>query len=329
MPESFINKKAKFKNISTQSAWLTEVREILKVNQMAFLCECSERTIRHWQNGKSMMPYQSVVVHAEAATLLFPSVALVDRYEHTKKAGVRGGRAVMEKYGRVPIDEEVRRQRWETWWEQEGKYNMPSQKTKLATLPPRSDELAEFIGIMLGDGGMSAYQLSVTLHSVDDLEYGKFVQKFMYTLFGAKPSVYYRKDAQAHSVVLARKKVVEYLCSLGLVIGNKVDQKIKIPKWILENEKYSLACLRGLMDTDGSVYLHKYKVNNKQYQYKKLCFSSASAPLRKDVQFILHRFGSAATCRGTNVRVDAISDVKRYLEVVGTHNPKHLKRYIK
>jgi intein/homing endonuclease len=169
----------------------------------------------------------------------------------------------------------------------------------------------------------------VTLHSVDDHEYGKFVQKLMYTLFGVRTSVYYRKDAQAHSVVLARRKIVDYMCSLGLVTGNKVDQKIKVPEWVLENEMYSLACLRGLMDTDGSVYIHTYQVNKKQYQYKKLCFSSASAPLRKDVQFILHRFGSAATCSGTNVRIDAIADVKRYMEVVGTHNPKHLKRYIK
>jgi hypothetical protein len=276
-----------------------------------------------------MMPYQSVVFLAEGARLPLPEVTLIDRYGHTKQAGTRGGRAVMEKYGRVPVDEVVRRQRWEKWWEREGKHSMPELKTKSATLPCKSEELAEFIGIMLGDGGMSAYQLSVTLHSVDDLEYGKFVQKLIYTLFEAKSSVYFCKDVQAHSVVLARKKVVDYLCSLGLVIGNKIDQKIKIPKWILQDEAYSLACLRGLMDTDGSVYVHKYQVNNKQYQYKKLCFSSASAPLRKDVQFILHRFGSAATCSGTNVRVDAISDVKRYMAVVGTHNPKHLKRYIK
>jgi hypothetical protein len=276
-----------------------------------------------------MMPYESVRALAEAAGLTLPPVALIDRYEHTRRAGLLGGRAVMEKYGRVPVDETVRRERWGKWWEKEGKFSMSELKTKSAAFPDKSDQLAEFVGIMLGDGGMSPYQLSVTLHSVDDREYGTFVHELMFELFNVKPSVYYRKDAQAHSVVLARRKVVDYMCSLGLVTGNKVDQKIKVPEWVLENEAYSLACLRGLMDTDGSVYLHKYQVNKKQYQYKKLCFSSASAPLRKDVQFILHRFGSAATCSGTNVRIDAIADVKRYMKVVGTHNPKHLKRYTK
>jgi hypothetical protein len=28
------------------------------------------------------------------------------------------------------------------------------------------------------------------------------------------------------------------------------------------------------------------------------------------------------------IRIEAIKDVKKYLEVVGTSNPKHLKRYL-
>jgi intein/homing endonuclease len=176
---------------------------------------------------------------------------------------------------------------------------------------------------------MSPYQLSITLHLVEDLEYGKFVVTLIHRLFGVRPSVYIRKDMNVCHIALSRRRSVEYLSSLGLVIGNKVKQQIRIPSWILDNEEYSLACMRGLMDTDGSVYLHTYKVGGKTYRYKKLSFSSASAPLRADVQFILHRFGSAATCSGTNVRIDAIKDVERYMRVIGSHNPKHLKRYAK
>ena len=32
-----------------------------------------------------------------------------------------------------------------------------------------------FIGIVLGDGGVSDYQVTVTLHAVDDKEYGNYV----------------------------------------------------------------------------------------------------------------------------------------------------------
>lgn len=329
MSETFINIKAKFATSEKQVLWFSKIQQILSIKQIAIICDCTERTVRDWRRGKFSMPYQSLVSLAKAGRVTVPKVKLIDRYEHTSRAGKIGGNAVMQKYGRVFVNEKVRQLGWKRWWESDGKYRIPELNTKSIKTPVAGTELAEFVGIMLGDGGMSSYQLSVTLHSVDDLEYGKFVKTLIQKLFGVTPSVYVRKDMNAYSIVLARKKAIGYLCSLGLVIGNKVLKQVRIPSWILENEAYSLACLRGLMDTDGSVYLHKYKVRGKQYQYKKLCFSSASAPLRTDVQFILHRFGSAATCSGTNVRIDAINDVERYMRIVGSHNPKHLKRYMK
>ena len=39
----------------------------------------------------------------------------------------------------------------------------------------------------------------------------------------------------------------------------------------------------GNIDTDGSVVIHKYIVNGKQYTYKKINFSSALIPLLKSV----------------------------------------------
>ena len=41
----------------------------------------------------------------------------------------------------------------------------------------------------------------------------------------------------------------------------------------------NLGTPEGLMDTDGGVYLHKYKVNGKPYQYIKMCYTSHSKPL--------------------------------------------------
>lgn len=327
--DTFIDKKAKFATPEKQALWFTKIQKILSTQQIAVVCDCTERTVRDWRRGKFSMPYQNLILLAKTSCTTIPKVQLVDRYEHTSRAGKIGGNAVMQKYGRVMIDEKVRQSEWKKWWETDGRHRIPELNTKSISIPTIGVELAEFIGIMLGDGGMSGYQVSVTLHSIDDFEYGKFVASLMQKLFGVAPSVYMRKDVHAYSIVLARKKAVEYLCSLGLVMGNKVRQQICIPAWILENEDYSLACMRGLMDTDGSVYLHRYRVNGTQYQYKKLCFSSASGPLRRDVQLILHRFGSAATCSGTNVRIDAIKDVERYMRVIKSHNPKHLKRYLK
>lgn len=39
--------------------------------------------------------------------------------------------------------------------------------------------------------------------------------------------------------------------------GSKYKQKVKIPDWILDNQEYTKECLRGLVQTDGSVYLDR------------------------------------------------------------------------
>ncbi len=45
--------------------------------------------------------------------------------------------------------------------------------------------------------------------------------------------------------------------------GSKYIQKVRIPEWILKNEKYIKECLRGIVQTDGSIYLDRgYKMVN-------------------------------------------------------------------
>ncbi len=329
MLDSFINNKAKFFTPKKQVEWMLKVGNLISVNRMATICECSDRTIRYWKKGQNMMPYNSLLLLAKESGLPIPDVALIGRYDHTRQAGLLGSAVVMKKYGRVPVNEKIRKLSWQKWFDNGGKNEVSKIFIKNITIPDKSEDLAEFIGIMLGDGGMTQFQLTVTLHLIEDFEFSSFVKERMEKLFGAVPSVYIRKKVNTVCIALARKRAVEYLVLLGLVTGNKIKQKIRIPDWILENEKYSLACVRGLMDTDGSVYQHKYTVGGKEYKYTKICFSSASDRLRKDVQFILHRFGSTATCSGTNVRIDAIADVKRYMKEIGSNNPKHLKRYAK
>lgn len=196
-------------------------------------------------------------------------------------------------------------------------------------LPEHSEALAEFCGVMLGDGGIAPYQIRVTLHAIEEPEYGSYVVELAKDLFGVTPRVYRRDNCQGIDIVLSRVEIVEYLVSkCGLSKGNKVKQQVNIPSWIRENRSFRIACLRGLFDTDGSVFEHMYLSKGKPYTYKKLGFTSASLPLLESVHHILNaegirnRYGSRH-----DVRVDSRESVKRYFDLVGSHNPKHLKRY--
>jgi hypothetical protein len=195
--------------------------------------------------------------------------------------------------------------------------------------PARSEQLAEFCGIMLGDGGISAYQIMITLHRENDKEYALYVTSLIQALFGLIPSMYEKKSSLAIDLVISRIGLTDFLVNkCGLKRGNKIKQSADIPSWIKENEAFKIACVRGLVDTDGSIFTHSYISKGKQYSYKKLSFTSVSSPLLESVQKIFIEKGLRARIGSVyDVRLDSKSDMQDYFGIFGSQNPKHLKRY--
>lgn len=73
--------------------------------------------------------------------------------EHLRRAGRLGGRAIVAKYGKVGGSEEKRKAAWRAWWENGGrKIYGDFYKRKPIKYPGRSVKLAEFVGILMGDG---------------------------------------------------------------------------------------------------------------------------------------------------------------------------------
>lgn len=260
------------------------------------------------------------------------NIELRNRYWYTSLSSSTGGLAVLQKYGRIGGDPEYRRQRWYEWWEQKGKYTYPWLFRRISVRKAsRSCRLAEFVGIMLGDGGISPRQLTITLHKEDDKEYGTFVVSLIEELFDVSASVRPSPKEAATNYVISRTELVHFCVNnVGLKQGDKIRQQVDVPKWIKRDRQYMIACVRGLIDTDGCVFTHQYSVRKKQYKYKKLGFSSRSKPLLVFVFSALKRFGLHPRYAGDHeVRLDRIADVKHYFEIIGTHNPKHLKRFKK
>lgn len=317
--------------LGSQRSFLEDTAQAFTVDRIAQICDCSTRTIRDWRREKSSMGYLALKRLCAVRKIPIPKeVATRSRYAHVRAAGRLGAQVVMQKYGRVPVDEAHRKLRWQKWWDTDGKHeDSPLFRAKQVHFPEHSEMFAEFIGIMLGDGGLSERQVYITLHHIDDLQYSVFVRDLMSRLFKVRPRMYHQPRKSVNSVVISRSVLVQFLHREGLPIGNKVRQEVDVPAWIKKNKKYSLACVRGLVDTDGSIFTHRYTVNGKQYSYKKLGFTSRSAPLRRSVAHILERLGMSSRISGYDVRLDSLDDMKKYFSVVGSHNPKHLKRYAK
>lgn len=194
--------------------------------------------------------------------------------------------------------------------------------------PLESPKLAEFIGIMLGDGGTSKDQIKITLDINVDKEYASVVRNMIKDLFGKNPSIYVRKDANALTICLSGVDVVSYLVSKGICIGSKMKANIGIPEWIKSNPIYSKSCIRGLIDTDGCLFIHKYKFKEKnEYRYKNICFVSAIPKLMSDVKEQLQLLGYTPKGKGTKLFLYNQIEAKRYLDEIGTSNPKNFIRW--
>lgn len=323
-------KRVSFSN-GAQTRFIISLEKALgfDLSELASIAKVHRRTIYDWKREKFSMSLSALKKMCLQAGIPIPrSIQVRDSFWYTSKGGRVGGLAVIKKYGRVPVDPAYRKAQWHKWWEHEGKFITRKIYTPLPFKRPAiSSELAEFMGIMIGDGGMSNYQVSIVLHHVNDREYGQYVVTLMKKLFGVAPTIRHISKISVNTYTISRTKLVKYLYGLGLVIGNKVRQQIDIPDWIKDKRQYQIACIRGLIDTDGSVVIHKYFSGSKYYTYKKLDFTSRSALLLRSVNGILTELGIKNGLRKDNIRVEAQKDIKMYFDIIGSHNPKHLRRY--
>ena len=164
--------------------------------------------------------------------------------------------------------------------------------TKEIKSPRDSVELSEFYGIMLGDGNShrtnfykdrtnkrGTYMIRIVGDADKDKEYLiNHVKPLIERLFLIE--VREGKFKQSNAIFLRAHgiQLIDFLEKKGFPPGNKIKNKLKIPLWIKSNPNFLKACLRGLYDTDGSVYK---LTNQNSYQF---CFTNHNQELLKDVR---------------------------------------------
>lgn len=303
-------------------------------NKLSLLVGVSPRTIRDWRREKLLMSLPALEKFCIKAKLPFPiGIKIKEPFWYASKGALSGWLAVKEKYGRVPVDEEYRKKKWYEWWNKEGRYrkDLITGITKPFKKPKISKELAEFAGIMMGDGGMTKSQLRITFNKETDKDYCDFVENLINKIFNVPISRSYRKNQNAVDLVISRSELVNF-CNekLGLKIGNKLKQGIDIPEWAKSSFEFQKACLRGLVDTDGCIFNEVHKINGKRYSYKRINFTSQSPYLIKSVFNVFKELGFSPFIRrkGGSVQLENKEEINYYFKVIGTRNKKHLTRFL-
>lgn len=190
-------------------------------------------------------------------------------------------------------------------------------RTDIVIPAQRSRNLAEFFGIMLGDGHVGTYQTFVTL-GTKEYNYVCYVQALMTTLFKVPATIYQRKNG-FHDVYIGSVELTRWLIAEGLV-SNKVAAQVGVPNWLFGKEAYMCSFLRGFFDTDGSVYKLRYGVQ--------LSFTNKSVPLLLALQAMLRRLGYRVSELSSDcIYITKRDDVERFFAEIQPMNAKHQDRF--
>lgn len=323
-------KRVMFKD-GEQKKFLKRISFKLELNneKLAKLVGVHHRTFRDWVREKYSISLPALEVLCKEAKLLFPkNVTIKEPFWYVNNGGLAGAKAVLKKYGYIGGDPEYRKKKWYEWWEKSGKVSKKFYfETRTIVNPSESEKLAEFIGIILGDGGITSRQIRISLNKKDDNDYAHYVAKLAENLFGINPS--FVSKGSIWNLTVSRTQLVSFLVEKGLQIGNKVKNQIQVPKWIINNNFYSSYCMRGLIDTDGSFYLEKHPYKDKVYENCVINFTNRSFPILDFVKSKLIKFGFHAR-KGSiyNVLIGRENEVIRYFNEIGTSNSKHLNKYL-
>ncbi len=207
-----------------------------------------------------------------------------------------------------------------------------------------NEKLAELYGVLIGDGCLSQYFSSyskrnifctlVTGHTHDEPYYRQVLQPILIQEFGVKGCIRFRNDCNAVRFETAHKNVFNFFRAFGFPVGLK--KCLVIPSIILSNRNFSIACIRGIFDTDGSVYSRyskQYKNHKKHYNYFVIQFKMKSYTIINQIKEILKINNIKTTKVGIIknnyfvVRITKQESIKLFMELFQPNNKYHVDRY--
>ena len=202
-----------------------------------------------------------------------------------------------------------------------------------------SNNLAEFVGILLGDGSLCLKnvnskchnRLKITLDSNTDKEYINYVSDLIENIFEIKPQINKRKNENAVDLFVFNKEIIIFLINnVGLKLSPKWNRAL-IPETFLKN-KLDLAIVRGYFDTDGALVT----ANNNGTIYPRLEMKVCPSPMQSQFIEILNKynfnFGAYNIGKGkVRIQLNGKGQLKKWIGLVGFSNKKNLnkiKRFI-
>ena len=202
------------------------------------------------------------------------------------------------------------------------RYNLNNQN-RVNTPLEHSVDVAEFFGILLGDGSVTKYYSKVYLNAKADINYAPFVKELAHKLFvGASVTFQKRPGEGTLEMQISSRTVCDYLRSLGFDAKKRI-----VPFWIIQNKDYVKATVRGLFDTEGSVGIKYFRGKNGNYIYKQLTVTNKNKNILSFISKSLIALGFSPTINSNkNIYISNLKDIERFVREINLHNPKLINK---
>ena len=204
------------------------------------------------------------------------------------------------------------------------------------------EHLAEFVGSMIGDGCLSVINSEkrkrkialLTGHLFHDSNYYETViRPIVQKEFGTDGYLQKRKKRNCIYFVMSGI-VFDFLHNVGFPVGRKYN--LFIHDEIFKYRDLSIACVRGIFDTDGSIYRRyskRYASHTKVYDYLVIQFKMDSKKTIEQIKEILARLqietNKIISERNSYVlRITKQEYVTKFMEMIKPSNKYHVERYI-
>jgi len=318
-----------------QASFLKAVKGQLGVTwkEIADICRVNKRTLFRWICEETNISHEALMhLHKLTGVPLPLIIEVISEEERLRRAGRKGGKRSYELYGKPGTPESWSKGGQEAWQRRQEHPELylpnPVGTRKEVLIPQQSPQLAELVGILLGDGGIYDEVVSIGLHGTNEIDYAEYARRLFAELFGLRATIWIPKDSNSRVVMVYSVALIEHLESIGLQKGNKVAHQVSIPDWIFSSKDCMEACVRGLMDTDGGPCRRTDQRVFPARYYVRLVFKNSSRPLIDGVWRILTEFGYRVRRYAKTVELNRQEGVRRYYAAIGTSNAYHRERYL-
>ncbi|QQG38671.1 MAG: hypothetical protein HYS32_03640 [Candidatus Woesearchaeota archaeon] len=207
-----------------------------------------------------------------------------------------------------------------------------------------NSDLAEFTGAMIGDGCISTWWSNsekryrkvalLTGHLKNDRHYyEKVIRPIIIKEFGIRGYIKERTKLNCLYLVMSTN-IFNFFKDLGFPIGKK--KNLKIPSKIMKDLELSKACVRGIFNTDGSIYRRyskKYNKHPRVYDYLVIQFKLNAKDVVHQIKLTLENLGIKTNKvikdkKAYTLRITNQEEIRSFMKIIKPTNKYHVERYI-